>query len=518
MERMHTDDHFEKFLRDSVEDFRMFPSDRIWTSLYNNLHPGKTRPSIAVSALLISAMIFIGFAHSGNSNRNKDMAMASNAVPAGTSITYARGNTVTASQLNAGSNTETLNLLYASTDLTGLADKTQPAVSSEAHNRAASQSGAPVKADRSEAREHRNAFPSSPQKNQYAVNRLKKNQPQNSNKFDQNNPGAGQLSTLFAPANLRISIHEPELYQVPHQADLLTMDAAMPGTDMAKLNMGDAKLKALAEAEEEKRRDREWMEHYAFVNQPKKKLKSKLQYELYATPSIGYRRLTDNARYPMASQLAVPGNSSSFTEPDYEIVHKPSLNLEAGYSIIYPTKKGIRLKAGVQMNYSNYTIHALKMDHPTATSILVNNSDANQVDVMFMPSSIANVQNGEKVNKLRNNSLQVSIPIGADLRLAGNEKWQWYAGATIQPTYVLSGNAYLLSADMKNYVFDASFVRKWNLNAGVETFVSYKLNQAIQINAGPQLRYQFRSSFSDRYTFDDRYYNIGIKLGIVQRF
>lgn len=160
----------------------------------------------------------------------------------------------------------------------------------------------------------------------------------------------------------------------------------------------------------------------------------------------------------------------------------------------------------------------MKMDHPTATSMLVNNPDAGQVDVMFMPSSIANVQNGEKVNKLQNNSLQVSIPIGADLRLAGNGKWQWFAGATLQPTYVMSGNAYLLSADMKNYVFDASFVRKWNLNAGFETFVSYKLNQAIQINAGPQLRYQFRSSFSDRYTFDDRFYNIGIKLGIVQRF
>lgn len=515
MERMHTDDHFEKFLRDSVEDFRMFPSDRIWTSLYNNLHPGKTRPSIAVSVLLISAMIFIGFAHSDNNKRNAEMAIASIEISDMASLD-AKKNTGTSANFYGITQTEKVLAAPAKADQTDLINNNLH-VSTGLRNQPSTQYSVKAGNERSEAREHRNTFASSG-KNRQADARRNRNPLQTNYVSSENNLLANQQNSWMAPANMRISIHEPDLFQIPHQAALLTMDAEAPGSDIAKLNIADAKLKALAEAEEEKKRDREWMEHYAFVNKPKKKLKSKLQYELYATPSIGYRRLRDNTRYPMASQLIVPGNSSSFTEPEYDIVHKPSLNLEAGYSLVYPANKTIRLKAGVQINYSNYTIHAMKMDHPTATSMLVNNPDAGQVDVMFMPSSIANVQNGEKVNKLQNNSLQVSIPIGADLRLAGNGKWQWFAGATLQPTYVMSGNAYLLSADMKNYVFDASFVRKWNLNAGFETFVSYKLNQAIQINAGPQLRYQFRSSFSDRYTFDDRFYNIGIKLGIVQRF
>ena len=41
MDRNLHDDYFERFLRESVEEFRMIPSRRVWTSLYNNLHPGK---------------------------------------------------------------------------------------------------------------------------------------------------------------------------------------------------------------------------------------------------------------------------------------------------------------------------------------------------------------------------------------------------------------------------------------------------------------------------------------------
>ena len=134
------------------------------------------------------------------------------------------------------------------------------------------------------------------------------------------------------------------------------------------------------------------------------------------------------------------------------------------------------------------------------------------------PSTIANNQSEENARKYSNNSFQLSLPIGADIRLAGNNRFQWFAGATIQPTYVLSGNAFLLSSDMKNYVFDANFVRKWNLNAGFETLYPTKVNQAVMINAGPQFRYQFRSSYIDKYTYDVGMYNLGIKLGIVQQF
>ena len=63
---------------------------------------------------------------------------------------------------------------------------------------------------------------------------------------------------------------------------------------------------------------------------------------------------------------------------------------------------------------------------------------------------------------------------------------------------------------MKNYVFDANFVRKWNLNAGFETFVS-----KVKPDRDDQCRsaipgYQFQVFYIDKYTYDVRMYNLGI--------
>jgi hypothetical protein len=124
---------------------------------------------------------------------------------------------------------------------------------------------------------------------------------------------------------------------------------------------------------------------------------------------------------------------------------------------------------------------------------------------------------GENLTRLNNKTIQFSLPIGADYKLAGNDKLKWYIGATIQPTYVASGNAYLVSSDYKNYIDMPSMLRAWNLNAGFESFVSYKTSSGSYINLGPQFRYQLLSTYSNRYTYSENLYNIGIKLGIMRK-
>ena len=71
---------------------------------------------------------------------------------------------------------------------------------------------------------------------------------------------------------------------------------------------------------------------------------------------------------------------------------------------------------------------------------------------------------------------------------------------------------------MKNYINDPSFYRRWNLNSSIETFLSYKLNNGAILNAGPQFRYQLLSTYDSRYIYNEKLYNIGIKLGISRNF
>ena len=110
-----------------------------------------------------------------------------------------------------------------------------------------------------------------------------------------------------------------------------------------------------------------------------------------------------------------------------------------------------------------------------------------------------------------------SIPIGFAIKLSGNNKLEWFAGATVQPTFVMGGKAYLISADRRNYVVDASLIRKWNINTGFETYINYKFD-GFTLQAGPQFRYQLLSTYYKRYTVNENLSNVGLKLGIVKSF
>ncbi len=67
-----------------------------------------------------------------------------------------------------------------------------------------------------------------------------------------------------------------------------------------------------------------------------------------------------------------------------------------------------------------------------------------------------------KADWLRNLYFSASVPIGLELKLFGNKKTYLGISGTVQPTYILSDRAYLISTDYKNYAEVPSLTRKWN--------------------------------------------------------
>ena len=97
--------------------------------------------------------------------------------------------------------------------------------------------------------------------------------------------------------------------------------------------------------------------------------------------------------------------------------------------------------------------------------------------------------------------------------MAGNENLQWNFGVTIQPTYVAGGKSYLISTDRRYYVKETSLLNKWNLNAGFETFLTFKAN-GLTYQIGPQFRTQLFSTNSKKFADEERLLNYGLKFGI----
>jgi hypothetical protein len=119
------------------------------------------------------------------------------------------------------------------------------------------------------------------------------------------------------------------------------------------------------------------------------------------------------------------------------------------------------------------------------------------------------------VQNLRNQYFEFALPIGLEYRLWGNDKIQLNVAGTIQPTYLLNRNTYLISTDFENYTREPSLVRRWNLNTSAEIFISYKTG-GLKWQVGPQFRYQLLSSYINKYPIHEYLMEYGIKIGVAK--
>jgi len=254
-----------------------------------------------------------------------------------------------------------------------------------------------------------------------------------------------------------------------------------------------------------------WLEEYAVYQLAGTNAK-RLSWMLYFSPTMNYRKLTGSSTpyYSPASEIqSVPLALSFNGGVDNYVHHKPALGFELGTSFQYRSSKHLSFKAGVQFNYSRYNIEAFSSHTEKATIALSPYWDA---DTMVSYTSVRNMS-GYAQQEIANQYFELSVPIGVEVRLFGNEKLQLNVAGTIQPTYLLNRNSYLITTDYKNYTREPSLVRRWNINAGVETFVAYNTG-TVRWQLGPQFRYQLLSSYVNKYPIKEYLMEYGFKIGV----
>lgn len=501
MEKKFNPDNFEQFLKESTDNFRMYPSRRIWHSIYNDLHPGRKWPSLAIWALLISSVTYIGLSNN-NQGSNKGIKATTlainNLLPVKASNTNLLfSNKINDSRVTSENTAKNLNKVKA--------DLSNP--NSTAGNTKT------INFNNNNLEKNNQPNGSYLQKNQVRnlINKIngnidnnvtKNNPPVSVNPNTNNTPDTEPVLINVISDDTNIENNQIELNAITKKKDTET----------------EQKLSATSTKTNNKLTDKEWIEDFAFHNKPLvSKWKTHVSYQFYLTPSIGYRKLSKNTNYnPVSSSLVAPGVNNV---QDYKntLSQAAAVNMEIGGIFLYSIAKNWNIKAGIQFNYTNYGINAYELKHPTMTTLTINNLNNGLPELDPRSTSLANTS-GVSSKRLNNNTYQISLPLGADLKLAGKNNLKWYAGATIQPTYIAGGNAFLISSDLKNYVTDKSLMRTWNINTGIETFLSYKTKSGIIINAGPQFRYQILSTYSKQYTYDEKLYNLGLKIGITTRF
>jgi len=231
--------------------------------------------------------------------------------------------------------------------------------------------------------------------------------------------------------------------------------------------------------------------------------KAKVTAQVYFTPTVSYRKLTENKNVYNNIGFYVP-----IIDLDNLVRHKPAMGLEFGIEGRYQVSENFFLKTGFQFNINRYDIRAYS--HPTEIATVALNSGYG-FDSLASLSNYRNF-NGNAANWLENFYFQAAIPVGAELIITNKKNLQWGISGTIQPTYVIGDRAYVISSDYKNYAKFPDLMRRWNLSTGVGTFVSYSTGR-IKWQAGPHVRYQHLSSFVSELTVKEKLFSVGLKVG-----
>ena len=496
MEKNFYNDNFEQLLKESADNFRMYPSRRVWRSIYNDLHPSRKWPSLAIWLLFISSAVYIGL-----SNRNHQPQF--NAVT-GSLIGAAQREPKAISTFNnstsKGNDLVKTNRAKKQDILHNFGDKTSPADIDTRTNPLNNMSTDQTLQSAKIIAFYKNILDD-----------------KRSSIANENDPAMSEnvAKNSFIPDSKNHDLNSTD----PDAVNELNKNKTITGSDPAGSKEASTRNKTALERSNINTNDfdKEWIEDFAFHNKPSdSKWKSRVSYQFYATPSIGYRTMTKNTSFTPAVSPSLVVTSNIEQDYNSAVSQAAAVNMELGGDLLYSISKKLNIKIGLQLNYTNYNINAYELKHPTMTNLLLNDLNTGLPVLSPRATTLANSE-GLYSRKLNNNTYQISLPIGADIKLAGNDNLKWFAGATIQPTYIAGGNAYFISSDLKNYVTDNSLIRKWNLNGGLETFISYKTKSGIILNAGPQMRYQFLSTYSKEYSYDEKLYNFGLKIGIITR-
>ncbi len=244
--------------------------------------------------------------------------------------------------------------------------------------------------------------------------------------------------------------------------------------------------------------------------------KKRVSFQVFVTPTVSYRVLSENKSFENLSPLD-PNASPNlpFTLPSdvsKAVTHKPDMGMQIGVIARYPLSKTIRLRAGFQFNINKYDILAIANSGEVATINLTGNGIDNGTLATW--SRYRN-QDGYRSDWLKNYYLSLSAPIGAEVKLFGNDKTSMGIAGTVQPTFIVSDRAYLLSSDYKNYAEVPWLIRRTNISTGFETFVNYTSKGGMKWQVGPQVRYQLLSSFQNKYPVKENLFDIGIKIGLT---
>lgn len=486
MERNYYTDEFEQFLRNKTDEFNMFPADTVWKKIYRQLHVYRRWTMFGFSAIILGFTFFGGRIFlEGSDKAYLDAKLRQAPVADKTDEpTPLPLNKLIIAANNLKEN-KLSNLLFQE-----IAEKNNPEMSVAWLKPAKVDS--PSAATEIIQKEKQEPIP-------YASSLLEPR----------------DLLFLTAIANAAPHHHETETAIVnTHGATAVappTQNTTVPENSLTEIQGNEQLAKiTVGEPAPLTAEERRYTEEFAFYNMPPIRKKISIQY--YFSPSITYRGMRDVNNKVNLNAFPTQFRPSAADHIDINryVDHMASTGFEAGANTLVTLSPGVTFRTGLQFNFSRYRIRAFSYSQESATIIL----DANSPDreTVTRQTYLRNFNGYTRAN-LQNQYLQLSLPVGLDFRILGNNRYSFNIAGALQPSYLLSNNSYMLSTDYKNYTKVPELIRRWNVHSNLDAYFAFE-QKGFRWQIGPQFRYQLLSSYDSKYPIREYLRNYGFKIGV----
>lgn len=450
MENSLNNNDFEEFLHDQLRNHRMYPADNVWRNIHKKLHGDTKWPALTIGAFaLLSITVFICFYF----RPNPDLF---NVKP----IESANSSKSTLSYNNPANNISLQQKNYSL--LTG---------------KTATKAGIQIIDNDIQANEN----------NSILIE-------------DINGREKTILHEAVSLSNTKSPIYLSEVSG--SKTPFIKSSLSLMQNDVLNKKLTNSTIKNLGKTDTKKQLL--LIEKYKASNAKK----SKWNLQVYVAPSISYRKMYEDGSL-QKENVDGPVALNYVADVNNIVRHKPGTGIEAGLSFQYEITKKIIFKTGLQFNIRQYSIEAFRSSSELANIALSNGNRLDTVRTVTMYRT----NNGLYATNLLNRYYQISIPLGVEYQILGNSKIQWNIAGSLQPTYLINRNAYMISTNLKNYTESPEMVRRWNLNGNLETFVSFT-SRGLKWQVGPQVRYQPYSTFIRQYSIKEHLLDYGVKVGV----
>jgi hypothetical protein len=461
MEREFYTDDFENLLKENADQFKMAPSKKVWHGIYNDLHPGRRWPSAAMSLIIIFSLVIVSNLNNSRSKRNSLPNLQKGQLQ--TVIEKISNNSVEQSE----------NKIYQTNTIDQKNYKAQ-----KNSKVTLKKSFATSKIDLLNKEE------------QIVENKIfdSKNNNDEIIAFGPNTTGINDLNNVTGNG-IQEEVAVPVILTNSSLNAIILAENNNAVNKFAEANSRRANhnSKTISNFSQNE------SVHVPILRSPRN---TKVSWMYYLSPAFSFRTYSNHDEGRISNS---------------DVVHHPAFGFEAGSMMKYALSKKLKFTSGFQANYSAYTIQAHNT-HPVMATLLLYDKQ----DLPYSISSISFYANGpgNAIVDLENYTLQISLPVGLEYKLAGNnDDVQLNAFATFQPSFIVANRAYLLSTDKKNYITQSPLSNKFNAGTNFGTFVSFNSNK-FSWQIGPQIRYQLFSSYKNAYRVREHFIDYGIRVGV----